>query len=239
MWLSRNELCMCKKENTCMNSIFPVQWTQRTECLPAMKALQMTPIPPSPLPAWTWVLPGSWAEAEEQRKGQGTDPVTWLNSYLKQEKKKNTGNNNSLHPLHLRPREACLPGFCLCMVCSTHMSSLEAEPVMILVHHCVLMVPQNPTGTSRQHSSLDGAQTRRLMCGVRRRQAWHTPACHVRRPAERWDGFQALLTTTSSITFPRNNSLMRRKLGSWINNTSPYIPNLLVWVICSMEARQQ
>lgn len=88
MWLSRNELCMCKKENTCMNSIFPVQWTQRTECLPAMKALQMTPIPPSPLPAWTWVLPGSWAEAEEQRKGQGTDPVTWLNSYLKQEKKK-------------------------------------------------------------------------------------------------------------------------------------------------------
>lgn len=86
-------------------------------------------------------------------------------------KKKNTGNNNSLHPLHLRPREACLPGFCLCMVCSTHMSSLEAEPVMILVHHCVLMVPQNPTGTSRQHSSLDGAQTRRLMCGVRRRQA--------------------------------------------------------------------
>ena len=51
------------------------------------------------------------------------------------------------------------------------MSSLEAEPVMILVHHCVLMVPQNPTGASRQHSSLDGAQTRRLMCGVRRRQA--------------------------------------------------------------------
>ena len=71
-----------------MNSIFPVQWTQRTERLLAMKALQMTPIPPSPLPAWTWVLPGSWAEAEEQRKGQGTDPVTWLNSYLKQEKKK-------------------------------------------------------------------------------------------------------------------------------------------------------
>lgn len=229
-----------------MNSIFPVQWTQRTERLLAMKALQMTPIPPSPLPAWTWVLPGSWAEAEEQRKGQGTDPVTWLNSYLKQEKKKNTGNNNSLHPLHLWPREACLPGFCLCMVCSTHISSLEAEPVMILAHHCVLMVPQNPTCASRQHSSLDRAQTRHLMCGVRKRQTWHTPTCHVRRPAEGWDGFQALLTTTSSIIFPRNRIirnmilpliLLSRKLGPWINNTSPYIPNLLVGLICSMQVR--
>lgn len=186
--------------------------------------------------------------------GKGIEEGAWDRSshmakFILETRKKNTGNNSSLHPFHLWPREACLPGFCLWMVCSTHISSLEAEPVMILVHHCVLMVPQNPTGASRQHCSLDGAQTRHLKGGVRSRQTCHSPTCHVRRPAEGWDEFQALLTTTSSITFPRNNSLTRnmilplillsRKLGSWINNTSPYVPNLLVWVICSMESRQQ
>lgn len=121
--------------------------------------------------------------------GKGIEEGAWDRSshmakFILETRKKNTGNNNSLHPFHLWPREACLPGFCLWMVCSTHISSLEAEPVMILVHHCVLMVPQNPTGASRQHCSLDGAQTRRLKGGVRSRQTCHSPTCHVRRPAE-------------------------------------------------------
>lgn len=185
--------------------------------------------------------------------GRGTEEGTGDRSghmakFILETRKKNTGNNNSLQPLHLWPREACLPSFRLCTACSTQINSLEAEPVMILAHHRVLMVPQNPTGASRQHCRLYRTQMRCLMYSVCTRQTWHSPACDIRRPAEEWDGFQALLTT-SSITFPRNNSLTRnkilplillsRKLGSWINNTNPYIPNLLVRVICSMEARQQ
>lgn len=149
-----------------------------------------------------------------ERKGHGTDPVTWLNSFLKQEKK--IQGTATAFTLFIWPREkhvylASVYGW----VCSTHISSLEAEPVMILVHHCVLMVPQIHWSLSRQHCNLDGAQTGRLKGGVRSRQTCHSPTCHVRRPAEGWDEFQALLTTTSSITFPRNNSLTRNMVCYW------------------------